>query len=198
MTLLGGDPRFAVVGSYANAESALRDIPDDQAEVVLLDLQLPRISGIDCLRQLKAKQPQLKIVVLTKFEDADRLFNALRAGADGYLLKRFADRELATAIVEASEGGAPMSGEVAVRVLRYFRDESHNQSRLECLSPRERQTLEGLARACSYKEIARQLGLSRETVNGYIKAIYKKLHVHSSIDAIRVLQGGVRRRPPDR
>jgi DNA-binding NarL/FixJ family response regulator len=189
VTLLRRSPRFTVVGSYANAETALAAIPAAPPDVLLLDLQLPGLSGTDCLQRLRFTLPDLKIVVLTKFEDADHLFNALRAGASGYLLKRFADRDLETGIVAASLGGAPMSPEIARRVIDYFRTLPRRNTDLERLSRRETDVLHWLSQGYSYKQIAQRLGLSLETVNGYIKSIYKKLHVHSSIDAIRVLRG---------
>ena len=189
--LLEQNPRFSVVARFANARTALDGLPDLGADLVLMDLHLAHLSGAECTRRLKTLLPDLKVVILTKFDDANHIFEALKAGADGYLLKNFGGTELEDAILSAANGGAPMSGEVAVRVLRYFREPPRTQRHLNSLSQREREVLDLLAQGFSYKEIAHALAICHETVNDHIKRIYKKLHVHSAVEAVQVLRGGV-------
>ncbi len=182
--LIQCSPELSFVGAYANAESGLKSIPSQPPDVLIIDLNLPRLSGIECSRRLKAQLPDLKILVLTKYEDADRIFQALEAGANGYLLKRRAPSELRQAICDAYEGGAPMSSEVAARVVAYFHQRGRQNPEMNELSPREYEILSGLARGFLYKEIAQKLGISYQTVNGHIKRVYEKLHVHSRTAAV--------------
>lgn len=169
---------------YPNAESALRGIPLNVPDVILMDLNLPKMSGVECVKRVKEILPGLKVLMLTKFEDANHIFQALKAGANGYLLKRKAPSELTGAIVAVMAGHAPMSSEVATRVVAFFHNSGRVEADLSQLSPRELETLEYLAKGYIYKEIASRLGIKFQTVNGYIKSIYEKLHVHSRTEAV--------------
>ena len=172
------------VAAYPNAETALKGIHLNPPDVLLMDLNLPRLSGVECVRQLKPRLPRLKILMLTKYEDADHIFQALRAGADGYLLKRKIASHLLQAIQEVRRGGAPFSSEVAACVLAFFHEQGKCAVETAALTPRERQVLDLLAKGYLYKEIAAKLGIGLQTVNGYIKSIYEKLHVHSRAEAV--------------
>ncbi len=182
--LINGTPGFRCLGAYANAPTALEGIPHQPPNVVLMDLGLPKMSGIECTRELKAQLPGIKIIVLTIYEQADQILSALKAGADGYLLKRRLPAELAQCILEVWNGGAPMSSGVAARVVAWFQVEGRGAPEIARLSPRELDVLGGLARGLSYKEIAAKLELSSQTINGYIKSIYQKLHIHSRTQAV--------------
>ncbi|MCL4176174.1 MAG: response regulator transcription factor [Verrucomicrobia bacterium] len=181
--LVERSPRFRVTSTFSGAAPALRDIPADPPDLVLMDLHLPEFEGHRVIRQLKTRLPNLRIVVVTKFEDADHIFEALKAGANGYLLKRRLETELESALLSAHDGGAPMTGEIAVRVLDYFHHLGERRAAVGGLSPRERDVLDLLAKGLHYKAIADRLHLSPETINGYIKSIYHKLNVHSAVEA---------------
>lgn len=175
---------FRLVSEYANAEKALLDIPVQNPSVVLMDINLPRMSGIECVRQLKAALPQTQFVMLTVYEDADSIFNALAAGATGYLLKRTPRNELLAAITEVHAGGSPMTSNIARQVVRNFHL-SHRQPEVrDDLSPREREVLDLLAQGDLYKEISDALGISVRTVSTHIRRIYEKLHVRSRGQAV--------------
>ena len=175
---------FACVGAYPNCEAALRELRGADTDVVLMDLNLPGADGVKCTTELKRKYPSLKIVVLTVYEDANRIFEALKSGADGYLLKKTDPEELLASVREVMKGGAPMSSEVAARVVSYFHQKGKAHSDTESLSPREFEVLSLLATGQLYKEIADKLGISYETVNYHIKNIYQKLHVRSRSEAV--------------
>jgi DNA-binding NarL/FixJ family response regulator len=175
---------FVVAGEYRDAESALAALPRESPDVVLVDINLPGLNGIECVRRLKAQLPDTQFVMLTVYEDADRIFSALAAGATGYLLKRMARSELLTAIAEASRGGSPMTSNIARKVVQSFQQPARSTAESVRLSPREQEILELLARGFLYKEIADQLILSIPTVNTHIRHIYEKLHVHSRGQAV--------------
>jgi DNA-binding NarL/FixJ family response regulator len=175
---------FVVAGEYRDAESALAALPRESPDVVLVDINLPGLNGIECVRRLKAQLPDTQFVMLTVYEDADRIFSALAAGATGYLLKRMARSELLTAIAEASRGGSPMTSNIARKVVQSFQQPAQSTAESVRLSPREQEILELLARGFLYKEIADQLILSIPTVNTHIRHIYEKLHVHSRGQAV--------------
>lgn len=185
--LVGRYAECCVSASFSNGTQALREIPLQPPDLVLMDLHLPDLEGHEVIRRLKTLLPELRIVVLTKYEDADHLFEALKAGANGYLLKRCAETELEQALLSALDGGAPMTGEIAARVLGYFHQIGERRHALDALSPRERDVLDLLAQGFSYKEIAHRLHLSPETINGYLKTVYRKLNVHSAVEAARVI-----------
>lgn len=180
-----------LLAAYVHAEEALRRLAVSVPDVLLLDLNLPRMSGIECARRIKEQWPGLKIVMLTKYEDADKIFQALEAGANGYLVKRKAPMEIVAAITDAFAGRAPMSSEVAVRVVSFFHQRGRQNPEVQQLSPREYEVLHCLAQGLLYKEIAHKLGISYPTVNGHIKSVYEKLHVHSRIAAVAKFGGSI-------
>ena len=171
-------------GAFASGEDALREIPKIAPDVVLMDLHLPGMSGIDCARELKSRLPDTQIVMLTMFKEPEKIFAALRAGASGYLLKRAAATELASAIEQVHAGGSPITPEIARHVVRFFQQQTEAPRAIEGhLTDRERELLSLLARGRQYKEIADQLGISGDTVRSHIRRIYKKLQVHSRTEA---------------
>ncbi len=175
---------FECSGSYPTAEAALAAIPLHPPEVAVLDIHLPGLNGIECLRRLRASCPNLQFLMLTSYEESEKIFQSLRAGANGYLLKRADSAEVIDAIRQVHEGGAPMSSTIARQVVRHFNQLDSGASELPGLSPREREVLELLARGGAYKEIADQLALSIETIRMNVKHIYSKLHVHSRSEAV--------------
>jgi len=181
---IGGAAGFECSGSYATAEAALAAIPAGPPAVVVLDINLPGIDGIECLRRLRASCPELQFLMLTAYEESEKIFQSLRAGANGYLLKRADTAEVVDAIRQVHEGGAPMSSTIARQVVRHFNRLGDEAPGLPQLSPREREVLELLARGASYKEIAGHLALSLETIRMNVKHIYTKLHVHSRGEAV--------------
>ncbi|HWH71623.1 MAG TPA: response regulator transcription factor, partial [Candidatus Sulfotelmatobacter sp.] len=152
--------------------------------VVLMDINLPKMSGIECVRQLKTLVPALQVIMLTVYEDSDRIFNSLLAGASGYLLKRTPQAEILEAIAEVYRGNSPMTGHIARKVVQYFNQRGRAVDEIEKLSKREREVLEQLAQGVAYKEIADILSVSIDTVRIHIKGIYGKLHVHSRGEAV--------------
>ena len=181
--LLNKTPEFVCVNSYATAEAALAGIPADDPEVVLMDINLPAMSGVECVRQLTAGRPNLVVLMLTVYEDTDAIFRSLTAGASGYLLKRTSPPELLDAIRQAHGGSSPMSGHIARKVVQYFHQPPSPKPREE-LSPREQEVLELLAQGCLYKEIANRLRISIDTVRKHLGRVYQKLHVHSRTEAV--------------
>lgn len=177
------------ISVHGNAEAALRHLPSDPPAVVLVDLNLPGLDGIACIQQLKEKLPDLLFLVLTTYETHDAVFKALKAGANGYLLKRAHPGEIADAVQQVTQGGAPMSPHIARQVVGFFhRTPARNSS---ALTNRECEVIEMLAQGAMYKEIADQLTITLETVRGHIKKIYDKLHAHSRTEAVRKYRGEV-------
>ncbi len=181
--LLNQTPDFVCVNSYPTAEAGLAGIPTDAPDVVLMDINLPAMSGVECVRQLTAANPSLVVLMLTVYEDTDAIFQSLTAGAAGYLLKRTSSAELLESIRQAHAGSSPMSGHIARKVVQFFH-RPPSPKPLEALSPREQAVLERLAQGCLYKEIAEQLGISLDTVRKHLGQVYKKLHVHSRTEAV--------------
>lgn len=182
--ILKGSPGFQCVGTFSTGEEALARIPGLCPNVVLMDIHLPGISGIECIRALKAKAPALRIMMLTVFEDHDRIFQSLRAGASGYLLKKTPPAKLLEAIEELHQGGAPMSSPIAFQVVAAFQEPLQNSGGLESLTQREQEILNLLNQGFLYKEIADRLGISIGTVRTHISRIYDKLHVRSRAEAM--------------
>ncbi|HXI69652.1 MAG TPA: response regulator transcription factor [Verrucomicrobiae bacterium] len=177
---------FRCVGEFDDAESALARLPLEKPSVVLFDINLPGMNGIECVRKLKPRLPDTQFVMVTVYEDANHIFNALSAGASGYLLKQTRRNELIDALKDVHAGGSPMSSQIARKVVQnFYRTESQDAGgeTIE-LSPREREVLELLARGYLYKEIAEMLKISVQTVNTYIRRIYEKLHVRSRAQAV--------------
>ncbi len=175
---------FVCLGNYGDGESALLAIPGSRANVVLIDINLPGISGIECVRRLKPDFPQIQFVMLTVYEDANNIFAALEGGATGYLLKRTPREALVTALREVHAGGSPMSSNIARKVVQSLQHPPTPAKTAEGLSPRENEVLALLAQGYLYKEIADSIGISMPTVNTYIRRIYEKLHVHSRAQAV--------------
>ena len=177
---------FRCVGEFDDAESALARLPLEKPSVVLFDINLPGMNGIECVRKLKPRLPDTQFVMVTVYEDANHIFNALSAGASGYLLKQTRRNELIDALKDVHAGGSPMSSQIARKVVQnFYRNETQDAGgeTIE-LSPREREVLELLARGYLYKEIAEMLKISVQTVNTYIRRIYEKLHVRSRAQAV--------------
>ena len=178
------DAECECVFACATAEEALVEIPRHQPQVVLMDIQLPGLSGIDCTAQIKKLLPAVQIIMVTVYEDTDRISAALRAGACGYLLKRCTPAELVSAVREAQMGGVPMPREIARKVIASFQQPEAVAAGLDELRPSERKILELLAQGLANKEIADRLGLSPGTVRWHLENIYGKLHVHSRTEAV--------------
>jgi DNA-binding NarL/FixJ family response regulator len=179
-----GAPGFECLGAYASAEEALAEVPARPPAVVLMDINLPKMSGIECVKRLKAKLPDLQIIMLTVYENSDRIFEALAAGACGYLVKSTPPEELLEAIEEIAKGGSPMSSNIARMVVQAFQPAVHAVPLSEQLAPRERQVLELLSKGRAYKQIAAEMNLSMGTIRTYIRRIYEKLQVNCRTDAV--------------
>lgn len=177
------------VGSCRTGEDAVRDLPERRPHVVLMDINLPGMSGVECTRQLRGLLPATQIVMLTVYDDSDRIFQALQMGAGGYLLKRAPVDEILQAIQDVHRGGAPMSAYIARKVVQSFQRQSPSARPDEGLSKRESEVLGYVARGYSDKEVADALGLTPSTVRSYLKTIYGKLHVHSRTQAIMKVGG---------
>lgn len=176
---------FKCVSVHSNAKEALAHLPSEKPDVVLMDINLGGMSGIECVRLLKPMMPDTQVVMLTVFEDTEKIFSALAAGASGYLLKRLSPVKLLEAIREVHEGGSPMSAPIARKVVQSLQPApSAPSDEATALSPREREVLNGLAEGQAYKQIGDKLGLSIHTVRNYIRRIYQKLHVRSSGEAV--------------
>jgi DNA-binding NarL/FixJ family response regulator len=175
---------FKCVSNYGSAEAALEALPGDKPEVVLMDINLPGMNGVECVRQLKQRGVPTLVVMLTVYEDTENIFNALAAGASGYLLKRTKSAELIEAIREVHSGGSPMTTHIARKVIQSFQRSGPSASPSENLSQREQEVLECLSQGFLYKEIAEKLGISYETVHTYIRRIYEKLQVRTRTEAV--------------
>ncbi|MFO1475518.1 MAG: response regulator transcription factor [Verrucomicrobiota bacterium] len=176
---------FQCISDYGSAEDALRGLPQVKPNVVLMDINLPGMNGVECVRQLKQLIPETQIMMLTVYEDTDNIFNALKSGATGYLLKRTTQAELLEAIREVHRGGSPMTTHIARKVVQTLQLAPAPSQASEALSPREQEVLDCLAKGFLYKEIAEKLGISYETVHTYIRRIYEKLQVRTRTEAIR-------------
>lgn len=182
---VASDKRFKIISEHGNAEEAIQQLPDLSPDVVLSDINLPGLSGIECVCQLKGRMPKTQFMMLTVYDDTERIFQALAAGATGYLVKRASRSELLSAILDVHRGESPMSSGIARKIVKSFqRVEQPAAPTTDMLTPREKQVLELLARGHMYKEIADQLLLSIPTVNCYIRSIYEKLQVHSRSQAV--------------
>jgi len=176
------------VGAHASGEEGLRDIPGENPDVVLMDINLPGMNGIQCVARLKEHMPKIQVLMLTTYDDGDLIFDSLRAGANGYLLKNMPQRELVQAVQQVHAGGAPMSLQIARKVINHFH-KAKSVSELEQLTARELEILRLLAKGHMYKEIADHLAISMSTVRTHITSVYEKLHVHSRTEAAMKLAG---------
>jgi DNA-binding NarL/FixJ family response regulator len=177
---------FKCAGEYDDAETALTRLPVENPSVVLFDINLPGMNGIECVRRLKPRLPNTQFVMVTVYEDANHIFDALSAGASGYMLKQTKRTELIDALKDVHAGGSPMSSQIARKVVQSFRRTESETDGTNDLSPREREVIELLARGYLYKEIAEKLAISVPTVNTYIRRIYEKLHVRSRAQAVAI------------
>jgi DNA-binding NarL/FixJ family response regulator len=184
--LINSFAEFECVCTCVSGEEALRVIPEKKPNVVLMDIFLPRMSGIECTSKLKDQLPDTQIIILTAMDDKELIFLALEAGADGYLLKRTKPDDLRQALVDVVRGGSPMSSEIARRVVESFRRKANEKSEVKDvrLSAREEEILVLLSKGYPNKAIADQLGLSVETIYSHLKRVYEKLHVHSRTEAV--------------
>ncbi len=177
-------PALKLAGDYPDAETALKEIPRHPPDVVLMDINLPGIKGVECVRQLKSAMPGVQFLMLTVYEDSDSLFNSLKAGASGYLLKRTASARLLEAIRDVHGGGSPMTPQLARRVVQFFSKSAEGELSVSRLTPGEREFLDQLANGYAYKEIADRMKISIDTVRSYVRTVYEKLHVHSRTEAV--------------
>ena len=182
--LIDGSEGFNCIATYSNAEDALKFLPAQKPDVVLMDIQLPKMSGIECVENLIEKSPSLQIMMLTVYEDNEQVFKSLAAGATGYILKRTPPAELLEAIRELHEGGSPMSDQIARKVVQTFQQIGKSSKETENLSERETEILSYLAKGYQDKEIAEKFFLSVKTIRTHLRNIYKKLHVHSRTEAV--------------
>jgi two-component system NarL family response regulator len=187
--LLGGESGITVAGAYPSGEDALRSLRKSPPEVVLCDLGLPGMSGVEFIKMIKAESPSIEIMAHTIFDDRENVFSALKAGASGYLLKGCSPREIIEAIYELYKGGSPMSPKIARKVIHEFQDadvaEQYN------LSQREKSILKCIALGMTYKEISTDLGISAHTVHSHIKRIYEKLQSKDRTEAlVKARKGG--------
>jgi DNA-binding NarL/FixJ family response regulator len=188
-TIVDLEPDLECVATCSTGEEALKILPKLSPAIVLMDIQLPGMSGIECVRRLREALPDVLIVMVTVYEDPVRIFSALRAGANGYLLKRSTPEEMTAAIREVRRGGGAMSGGVALKVIQYFSEQEQKTQELDSLSRRESEVLELLSCGLGNKEIADRLGVSVEAVRWHLRSIYSKLHVHNRTEAAMKFRG---------
>jgi DNA-binding NarL/FixJ family response regulator len=184
LKVLQSAPPLACLDAYPTGEAALRGIPGGVPDVVLMDIRLPGMSGIECVAKLKESFPKLNILMLTTYEESDLIFESLRAGATGYLLKNMPPAELINAVVQAHTGGSPLSMRIARKIVGHFQQLKKAQPETEALTKREQEILSLLAKGLLYKEISDHLQISLNTVRVHIQNVYEKLHVHSRSQAI--------------
>ncbi len=182
--ILNGSPGMRCCGAWRTAEEALRQLPREIPDVVLMDINLPGVSGIECVRQLKASMPSVQAIMLTIEGDSRKVFESLKAGATGYLIKNLPPVQILAAIEEVHRGGSPMSSQIARLLVQQFHQESPRQDEAVRLSPREEEVLGLAAKGYRSKEIADALGLSPQTVETHFRNLYEKLHVRSRAEAV--------------
>ena len=182
--LLTEEPDFELLAAMPNAETIEEDIQELKPDVVLMDIDMPKINGVQAVRNIRKTDEQLPVIMFTVFDDNENIFKAICAGASGYILKRYATEEIPSAIRNVLTGGAPMTGTVAKKVLQMVPQAKTNDEEKNDLSKRETEILQFLANGFSYKMIAAKLDISIDTVRFHIKKIYDKLHVHSATEAV--------------
>ena len=181
--LVRSDRELLMVGSFEDAESAIHKLPDLQADIVVMDINLPGMSGIDCIKMVKEKCPATQFMMFTVYENDDKVLQAMQAGATGYLLKRTKPEQILESIKELNQGGSPMSSNIARKLLNIFLHEK-KVAKKEVLSDRENEVLQLLADGLLYKEIADRLYIGHGTVRQHLHNIYEKLHVHNRTEAV--------------
>ena len=195
--LIHGSPGYRCVSQHGSAEVALQEIPKVKPDVVLMDINLPGLNGVECVRRLKPLLPETQIIMLTVYQNTENIFNALAAGATGYLLKQTPPAELLTAIQNVHAGGSPMSSHIARKIVQSFQQLPPAATGAQGLSPREVEVLDLLSKGYLYKEIAETVQVTYATVHTHIRHIYEKLHVHSRTEAVAKHLGQTRpRREP--
>lgn len=172
------------VGSFSDCSKVCANMKELQPSLVLMDIEMPNISGIEGVRLIKESYPHIKVVMQTVFEDEEKIFAALQAGAEGYILKNAPAEKIIQSVIEVNNGGAFMTPSVALRVMKHFNNSTVSQNSENNLTPKEREVLKNLTEGLSYKMVADRMGISYFTVNSHIKKIYEKLHVHSVGEAI--------------
>ena len=192
--LIDSSAGYRCVSNHSSAEDALREIPKFRPDVVLMDINLPGINGVECSRQLKPQMPGIQIIMLTVYQNTEHIFNALAAGATGYMLKQTPPVELLAAIKEVHAGGSPMSGHIARKIVQSFQQTAPISAEAQSLSPREAEVLNLLAKGFLYKEIAESMKVTYATVHTHIRHIYEKLHVRSRTEAVAKHLGQTRPR----
>jgi len=180
---------FICLSTYANAECAVDELPKLKPDVVLMDINLPGMSGIECIKKVKKKCPQMQFMMFTIYENSEQVYEALAAGANGYLLKKTPAEKILEALKELHEGGAPMSTHIARKVISFFQKDNNKPNDNSTLSSREKQVLALLSKGFLYKEIGDQLFISTGTVRQHIHKIYEKLHVQNRMEAINKFYG---------
>ena len=183
-TFVNGAPGFRCVSMYHSAEAALKHLPQDRPDVVLMDIHLIGMSGIECVERLKTMVPEMQVMMLTVYEDPEQIFKALSAGASGYMLKRLTPGKLLEAIREVHEGGSPMSGPIARKVVASFQGAQQTDAEKTHLSSREQMVLDCFAKGLTYKQTADRLSISVDTIRTYVRRVYEKLHVQSRTEAV--------------
>jgi DNA-binding NarL/FixJ family response regulator len=181
---VNGTPGFRCVSMYHSAEAALEHLPQDRPDVVLMDIHLTGMSGIECVERLKTMVPEMLVMMLTVYEDTDQIFKALSAGASGYMLKRLTPGKLLEAIREVHGGGSPMSSPIARKVVASFQRAGRTDGEKTHLSSREQMVLDCFAKGLTYKQTADQLSISIDTIRTYVRRVYEKLHVQSRTEAV--------------
>ncbi len=194
--VMNGTAGFRCVGAYGNAESALKNLPSDWPDVILMDINLPQMSGIELVAKLKAMRPALQVIMLTVYIDSEQIFQSLQAGASGYLIKQTPPSQILEALVDVQKGGAPMSNMIARKVVQHFQQKPSNNETAN-LTKREQEILGLIAKGRAYKEIGDVLGISALTVKTHVRNIYEKLHVRSQGEAVAKFLGGNRLLPKE-
>lgn len=183
-SFLNSSPGFRCVSMYGNAEAALKHLPIDLPDVVLMDINMAGINGIECVKRLKGLIPRAQILMFTIYEDTEQIFKALAAGATGYLLKRREPEELLQALRDAHDGGSPMSNSIARKVVASFQKADETGEKQNLLTAREQRVLDLLAQGLAYKQIGDEMGISINTIRTHLRHIYEKLHVQSRTEAV--------------
>jgi len=189
--LIGNHPGFHCAGAYTSAEGALAEIPYLKPDVVLMDINLPGINGVEAVRRLKADFTEMKFLICTVFEDDEKIFQAMKAGAGGYILKNNSPEKILDAIKDVYDGGAPMSALIAKKVINAFLENRsiHSTTKNTLLTEREMEVLELLSKGFHYKEVGYKLEVSIDTVRSHCRNIYEKLHVTNKVEAINIVFG---------
>ncbi len=187
-SLLTFDERFEVLASFADAEKAEEELPAWQPDIVIMDINLPGMSGIECIKKVKVRCPKSQFIMFTIYEDDEKVFEALTAGANGYLLKKTPLGKIAESLIELHEGGSPMSTQIARKVINRLHA-SDTTDEMKLLSSRENEVLQHLAKGLLYKEIAEKLSIATGTVRQHIHKIYEKLHVQNRTEALNKMAG---------